>query len=350
MLWLEDTVTRAGLTATRRAEICEDMPYNTKSDVWGLGCILYEMAALKRAFEGKSLPALVTKILRGRVPPIPSRYSMQIRSLIQSMLARSPSRRPSVESILKLPWMRLYLERYAAHMRRHAVPPALSPAGSASPEPARASSPAAAVRRAAKGGAEARSAAAQHPRSSGAKSTSRSMLSPSGSESTASTACAHSARKAPTPPRQSPAPLSKADSAQSARLRLKPSVPRFPRSGACAASAKSPEEPKQHARRDAADSLQSPGRPDAPQLAGWSPRSPYRMNQRQPNPAGRQTPRKEAPRDSSVVTTHAPKRPQQCEPLRQERKSAREQLDKGAPPAGAAQRDASAANTADWRL
>lgn len=60
-------------------EICEDKPYNTMSDVWGLGCILYEMATLKRAFEGNNLPALVTKILRGRFSPIPSRYSMHLR-------------------------------------------------------------------------------------------------------------------------------------------------------------------------------------------------------------------------------------------------------------------------------
>jgi serine/threonine protein kinase len=88
------------------AEICEDKPYNAMSDVWGLGCILYEMATLKRAFEGNSLPALVTKILRGRFSPIPSRYSVHLRSLIHSMLARNPKRRPTVEAILKLPWMR----------------------------------------------------------------------------------------------------------------------------------------------------------------------------------------------------------------------------------------------------
>jgi serine/threonine protein kinase len=90
------------------AEICEDKPYNSMSDVWGLGCILYEMTTLKRAFEGNSLPALVAKILRGRFSPIPSRYSVHLRSLIHSMLARNPNRRPSVATILKLPWMHRY--------------------------------------------------------------------------------------------------------------------------------------------------------------------------------------------------------------------------------------------------
>ncbi len=47
-------------------EICDDKPYNRKSDVWALGCILYELSTLRRAFDGQSLPALVVCILRVR--------------------------------------------------------------------------------------------------------------------------------------------------------------------------------------------------------------------------------------------------------------------------------------------
>lgn len=39
--------------------------------MWSLGCILYELATLKHAFNGQNLPALVMKILRGVYPPIP---------------------------------------------------------------------------------------------------------------------------------------------------------------------------------------------------------------------------------------------------------------------------------------
>lgn len=34
-------------------EICEDKPYDKKSDVWSLGCVLYEMVTLKHAFDGQ---------------------------------------------------------------------------------------------------------------------------------------------------------------------------------------------------------------------------------------------------------------------------------------------------------
>ena len=71
-------------------EICEDKAYDHKSDVWSLGCILYEMATLKRAFNGQSLPALVLKILRGKYPPLPARYSGSMKGLVDCMLKIKP--------------------------------------------------------------------------------------------------------------------------------------------------------------------------------------------------------------------------------------------------------------------
>ncbi|VDO61411.1 unnamed protein product [Heligmosomoides polygyrus] len=45
-------------------EICEGRSYNQKSDLWSLGCVLYELIELKRAFDGENLPAIVMKITK----------------------------------------------------------------------------------------------------------------------------------------------------------------------------------------------------------------------------------------------------------------------------------------------
>ena len=43
---------------------CEGKAYNDRSDIWAMGCILYEMACPQKTFEGSNLPALVNKIMK----------------------------------------------------------------------------------------------------------------------------------------------------------------------------------------------------------------------------------------------------------------------------------------------
>ena len=43
--------TRIGTPYYMSPEIFENKPYNHKSDIWALGCILYEMVALTHAFD-----------------------------------------------------------------------------------------------------------------------------------------------------------------------------------------------------------------------------------------------------------------------------------------------------------
>ena len=51
-------------------EIFQNKPYSYKSDVWALGCVLYEMTTLNHAFDSNSLNGLAGKIVKGRYPPI----------------------------------------------------------------------------------------------------------------------------------------------------------------------------------------------------------------------------------------------------------------------------------------
>ena len=65
-------------------EICRRQPYNHKSDMWSLGCVLYEMCALQLAFPADNFISLVQVICRGKYRPISPHYSSKVSDLIQA--------------------------------------------------------------------------------------------------------------------------------------------------------------------------------------------------------------------------------------------------------------------------
>ncbi|ELK26939.1 Serine/threonine-protein kinase Nek8 [Myotis davidii] len=104
-------------------ELCEGKPYNQKSDIWALGCVLYELASLKRAFEAANLPALVLKIMSGTFAPISDRYSPELRQLVLSLLSLEPAQRPPLSHIMAQPLcmralLNLHTDLGSVRMRR----------------------------------------------------------------------------------------------------------------------------------------------------------------------------------------------------------------------------------------
>ncbi|XP_057901148.1 serine/threonine-protein kinase Nek5 isoform X6 [Melospiza georgiana] len=93
-------------------EICENRPYNNKTDIWSLGCVLYELCALKHPFQGNSLHELVLKICRGRFQPVSPNYSYDLRILISQLFKISPRDRPSINSILRKPFLQRLVLRH----------------------------------------------------------------------------------------------------------------------------------------------------------------------------------------------------------------------------------------------
>ncbi|XP_064079795.1 uncharacterized protein LOC135196910 [Macrobrachium nipponense] len=82
-------------------EMCENKPYNNKSDIWALGCVLYEMITLNHAFEANNMKGLILKIIKGSYQPIPARYSRDLRLLLNQIFQREPRDRPSISVILR---------------------------------------------------------------------------------------------------------------------------------------------------------------------------------------------------------------------------------------------------------
>ncbi|KXZ49455.1 hypothetical protein GPECTOR_21g681 [Gonium pectorale] len=87
-------------------EVMSSMPYDFKSDMWSLGCVLYEMMSLKHAFDATDMSSLVMKILRGEHLPIPQGYSQELKDLVRQLLCKNPKMRPSPDQMLKMPFLK----------------------------------------------------------------------------------------------------------------------------------------------------------------------------------------------------------------------------------------------------
>mmetsp|Transcript_18128 Transcript_18128/g.27191 ORF Transcript_18128/g.27191 Transcript_18128/m.27191 type:complete len:935 (+) Transcript_18128:189-2993(+) len=87
--------------------------YSKKVDVWSLGCILCEMLSLRQAFgEQTNIQELQKQILSGHFSQIPRSYSTDIQRLVRDLLRVSERERPTVEDILKRPFINKSLQQY----------------------------------------------------------------------------------------------------------------------------------------------------------------------------------------------------------------------------------------------
>ena len=81
-------------------ELCEEKPYNNKSDIWALGCILYELCTFEHPFTAKSQASLILKILKEHPEPIGGEFSMELQNLINNIFEKNMEKRPSCFDIL----------------------------------------------------------------------------------------------------------------------------------------------------------------------------------------------------------------------------------------------------------
>lgn len=84
-------------------EAISGLGYNESTDIWGLGCVMYELATFRVPFNARNLGDLRRAILYEKPAPIPAVYSKDMENLIMSMLCKDPKIRPSAAQILAYP-------------------------------------------------------------------------------------------------------------------------------------------------------------------------------------------------------------------------------------------------------
>lgn len=84
-------------------EIIRGKKYNRKSDIWSLGCLIYELCSLAPPFTGRHMEALSKNIVDGHFERIPDIYTCDMQKIICFLLNVESGYRPSIEVILHHP-------------------------------------------------------------------------------------------------------------------------------------------------------------------------------------------------------------------------------------------------------
>ena len=95
-------VSRVGTPYYMSPEQIENIKYNEKSDIWSLGCFLYELATLHPPFEATTHLNLARKIKSGKVDSIPSFYSPKLNEVINLLMNLDPDKRPNIREIIEI--------------------------------------------------------------------------------------------------------------------------------------------------------------------------------------------------------------------------------------------------------
>lgn len=82
----------------------DDGVYSFYSDLWALGCVLFEMATGKPPYSATGLKDLIQQICEGDAPPRVEGFSPAFNDLLSRLLEKDPVKRIYWEHLRKHPF------------------------------------------------------------------------------------------------------------------------------------------------------------------------------------------------------------------------------------------------------
>jgi NIMA (never in mitosis gene a)-related kinase len=110
--------TMAGTPYYLSPEMCKKEAYACPSDMWALGCVLFELCSLQVPFDAQDMNQLLDRIRRAPIPKVSS-YSLQVAELVAALLERSPDRRLSASGVLQRPRIQQEIQAMLSDERKH---------------------------------------------------------------------------------------------------------------------------------------------------------------------------------------------------------------------------------------
>jgi NIMA (never in mitosis gene a)-related kinase len=94
--------TRIGTPLYLAPELVRELPYDFKVDIWGIGCVMYQLCCLEAPFKGDNLLSLGHNIVNERPRALPTIYSAKLSQLVFKLLEKRPSARPSIVQVVEM--------------------------------------------------------------------------------------------------------------------------------------------------------------------------------------------------------------------------------------------------------
>uniref|UniRef100_A0A7N6AQA8 non-specific serine/threonine protein kinase n=1 Tax=Anabas testudineus TaxID=64144 RepID=A0A7N6AQA8_ANATE len=91
-------------------ELCQGSKYNFKSDIWAMGCVLFEVLTLTRTFDATNPLNLCVKIVQGNwtMEVNSDVYSSELIKMVYECLDQDPAKRPTADQLLDRPCISCY--------------------------------------------------------------------------------------------------------------------------------------------------------------------------------------------------------------------------------------------------
>jgi NIMA (never in mitosis gene a)-related kinase len=106
--------TQTGTPYYASPEVWKDQPYDNKSDIWSLGCVLYEMITLHPPFRAENMEGLYNKVIRGQYKKISNKFSSDLAEIVSLLIQVDPNNRPSCDELLNNPIIRKRIDYFKA--------------------------------------------------------------------------------------------------------------------------------------------------------------------------------------------------------------------------------------------